>query len=354
MGTLQLLDINAALKALSENEKERTHASLFTLVLCTQKHACDLFFRKTIDSIISKFPGRIIAITREPEAKEPYLNVRVEGAPIGASLFCEKIFIDVGGSYEERVPSLVLPHILSDLPAYLIWSGIPPLDYPLLSYAKRVIIESETTSNLKSSLMELAHLIKVLPCELSDLTWSSTEGWRKILVDIFKEDEGRALNELKDLTITYYNAPSNLTAFPGLRALYVQGWLALYQNWQFLSVNKDKGNLVLEYQSTFGKHRVTLHPEAPIEPLPLPMGAITSLELESDYLDAHWVCKRNPSKPQVFVQYSDKKHCHLPTVTALTGAKEGEEIIEELFRPQPQGSYLKVLELLSKMPLPSL
>ncbi len=349
MGALELIDIDKALKKLTEQEKGRINASLFTLILWTEKGERDLYFRKTIDAVISKFPARIIFVTKE--AQGDYLRTEVASEPIASALFCEKIFVDVGGSYEERVPSIVLAHLLSDLPVYLIWSGVAPLKHPLLPFVKRVIIESETMRDFNQALGKIAELAKGLG-EVSDLTWQATRGWRALLSENFREKELMgALKDAERVTLTYFKDGGH-EELP-VRALYLQAYVAGLASWEMGSVKKKGKGLEILYKSPQGSHEVQLLPdEGSCAPHSLPHGTTLSFELASRKDGVEWVAKRNLEKRQIFFQYSDKKACRLPSFAPLCGAKEGEEIIEELFHPMHPESYRRAVALLAKTEWP--
>lgn len=348
---LQIINIERALKGLSEEErgKNRAHASLFTLILYSQKGERDLYFRKSIDAVISKFPCRLILVTREKNG-ENYLRSSVSSTAISSSLFCEKISIDVGGEFDERVPSLILPHLLPDLPVYMIWSDVPEPKNPLIRYAKRVIIDPEISPHFQKCAKILLDFECQIPCEIGDLSWSSLRGWRKIISETFREEEWTEyLAETREITLTYLSSKECQIPFPEVRALYLQAFFATSLNWQFVHSESIDGTLTLTYENQKGK-KIIVRLVRNYESLPLPIGRVLSLELFSDFREGHFLFKRNREKRQIFLTISDKDRCLLPFYIPLIGAKEGEEIIEELFYPTQKAPYLKILKLLSQIP----
>src|SRR5262249_6423514 len=150
---IQIADLNEELTRLWDEEQgqKKIRASLFSLILYVQKSEKTAFYQSLNKSVVSKFPSRVILIINETNAKENYLRTTVFSETIGEQelkIFCEIIQIEVSGKLIERVPFLILPHILPDLPVYLLWTQDPSLENAVLPHleplANRIIFDSES------------------------------------------------------------------------------------------------------------------------------------------------------------------------------------------------------------------
>ena len=135
--------------------KNVARASLFNLIFFTQNNQRSSYIQKIAQKVIEKFPSRVIFVTVDKDAKEDFLKTQVSILSSSKGEFdvaCDYIQIYASGSSHERVPFVVLPHILTDLPVYLIWGEDPcqkdPLCGQLEQLANRLIVDSEATSNL--------------------------------------------------------------------------------------------------------------------------------------------------------------------------------------------------------------
>src|SRR5690625_570048 len=164
---IQLTDINEELNRLwdAEQGENKTRASLFTLVLYVQKDERLSFSEELIQSVVSKLPCRVILIVSDETAGKGYLRTSVNSETVGEGdlqIFCEIIRIEVAGSLHRRVPFIIIPQILPDLPVYLLWTQNPATENAILPYlepiADRIIFDPESTDNLQS----YAHAVQTL------------------------------------------------------------------------------------------------------------------------------------------------------------------------------------------------
>lgn len=341
---IQLINIDDELKKLWDEEKgkNRIRACFFNLVIYAEKKRQDEY-QKLIESVISKFPCRVILISVD-KVGGVYLNANVKTVAVTEEIFCEIIEIDVGGECEKRIPFLVIPHILPDLPLHLLWSVDPSTEKTLLPslepYATRIIIDSTHTPNIQNYCKDVLEIIKTVQCNIGDLNWSSLRSLRSLFRSTFDTYENYLkLVNTKLLKIHY-------TEKNEVRAAYFQGWLASQLNWQFKNFERVEGNIRLSYARPTHEIVVLLVPEKTTDSYP--EGVLTSIELESSLDKVCLSMKRE--KNRVFVQYSDKDKCDLPYCTFLKGMKEGEEIIQEIFYTTGGTHYKNTLSFLSQIP----
>lgn len=336
--------------------KNKTRASLFNLIIYVEKDNRVDYYQQMIKSAISKFPCRVILIINDSKSNEEYLDATVQSESFGDAkdqqIYCELIQIHVSGKSKDQVPYLVLPQILVDLPLYLLWTQDPSLNDPILAHftniAKRIIFDSETTTDVQSFAKNVLELIKKLNCEVGDLGWSALSGWRKIIAQVFDtQEELTALSQSKLIKISFNHDPASFLNMSIIKAAYLHGWLAAQMNWKFKNFDISEGNIHVDYQSPINVVEFLL---IPAQVNGLREGEIVGIEIESELQNGLYVVKRAASGRQVFIQYSNKNQCDLPYCVYLPGMKSGEEIIEEIFYPKTGEHYRNMLECLSKIP----
>ncbi|MCP5470354.1 MAG: glucose-6-phosphate dehydrogenase assembly protein OpcA [Chlamydiales bacterium] len=323
--------------------EKKTRASLFNLVLYVPKGERIELFDTIVNSVVNKFPCRVLLIVCDEKSKEDVLNSTVSSHTIGEgnlSIYCEIVRIEVSGKYVQRVPFLVIPNIQADLPVYLMWTQDPLSEnsiFPKLArIAHRIIFDSESTANLQKYSQKVLEIENSYHAEVGDLNWSALAGWRKILAESYNEPE--MLNHLRhcsEIKITYNKSESVLHPHTEIEAAYLQAWIASRLDWKLRSF--------LTY--TNGKEKVKVTIEG--VKTDLPAGAIVSLELTSKNTGGHFRFRREPNSQKVMGQFSDNEKCDLPVCNFLTGVTEGKEIINEIFYPSSREHFCSALNLLS-------
>lgn len=354
---IQLTDINKELTRLwnEEQGEKKIRASLFNLILYVQKTDRVPFYQDLVKSVISKFPCRVIMIIGDESAKEKYLRTTVNSETLGEGeqqIYCEIIQIDVAGELVERVPFIILPQILPDLPVYLLWTQDPSSENAILPHlepiANRIIFDSESTQDLQQYCLSVLSLIHKFHCQVGDLNWSALSGWRKIISEIFNQRENFLhLAQSKIIRIHYNKSRSQYSKHTEIEAAYLQAWLAARLGWKFQSIEQNEGNIRITYRRPVHDLVVLLTPQ---EEANAPPGIILAVEIESTKNKSFYTFKRHPETRQVFIQYSDKDRCDLPYFSTLSGVAAGQEIIEEIFYPSGGEHYRDMLSVLSEIP----
>lgn len=353
MATIELTDINGELTRLWDESQgqKKIRASLFTLIAYVQKGEREEHFEKIIKSVVSKFPCRVLMIVHDEKSASPILRTSVSAQTIGEGslqIYCELIRIEVAGALAERVPYIVTPHLLPDLPVYLLWTQDPAQDNQILPHleplADRIIFDSESTHDLKQYARTVKDLASCFHCAIGDLNWSAISGWRQIFRQVF--DTFETFIDLVESNVIkiHYNQTEPHTE---LEAAYMQAWIASRLNWKFQKIAIEEGNIRLTYKRPTAEVAILLIPE---KVLSLPPATLLEVEIECEKNKGHYMFKRHPESRQVFIQYSDKDHCHLPVCTNLSGSTEGQEIIEEIFYPSTGDHYKQMLDILTNTP----
>src|ERR1700761_3516559 len=206
----------------SPASKKQIKACLFTLIIYAHEPRRIDIFQELVDTILDKFPCRIIFIQSHQQSDHSFLHVNVENVTSGqqsALVACDRITIKASNDQLSRIPFLVIPHIVPDLPVYLLWSQLPhPEDTvfaALRPYASRLIFDSECSDNLNHFCHEMQQNLDALKVDVVDINWALVSNWRDMLVQMF--DTPQKLKELqncKSLTVSYNDTQSETLLHP--------------------------------------------------------------------------------------------------------------------------------------------
>lgn len=356
---IQVPNIEKALESLCESPKDKKHikACLFTLIIYAHDPKRIKYHQDLIDTILDKFPCRIIFIQGESKPTK-YLHVdvaNVTSGKAGTMVVCDQITIKSSKSELHRVPYIVIPHIVPDLPVYLLWSQTPfkeKIIFPVLQpYASRIIFDSECSDNLHQFSEEMLHNLNVLKMDVMDINWALVSNWRDMLVQLFDTPARfSVLQKCKSLRITYNHINTEMSHHPAIRAIYIQGWLASRLQWKYHNAEKVdgitiNGMTIISYVSKDHPSIVALCPKADES---LPPGAIISIELNS--IDGQTIyISRKQSLSQVFIHISSLEQCELPYTLPLPDVHQGLTFIKEIFYHKLSNHYRDMLKLISKM-----
>jgi glucose-6-phosphate dehydrogenase assembly protein OpcA len=353
---IQLVDIGSELKKLWDQEqgKDKIRACLFNLIVYVTKDEKEENYQKMVHSVIAKFPCRVILILAV-DSHEELLNISVRSETLEAGenkIFCEIIQVEASNSQLNRVPFIILPHILSDLPVYLLWTQDPIKANSILphleSLANRIIFDSKSTSDIQKFSQSVLSIMDRFHCEVGDLKWNAFKGWRNLIRSAFNHPESLICLVQSKIVRVYYNESSAQSDRNyEIEAVYFQAWLAAQLNWKFQFIEKNEGNIRIAYKRLAYDIIISL---IPTEIGELPPGTLVSIEIESLRNKAHWNFKRQPETRQVFIQYSDQNCCDLPHVNFLGGPTQGKEIIQEIFYQQAGTHYRNMLQILAQIP----
>ncbi|MBA3815447.1 MAG: glucose-6-phosphate dehydrogenase assembly protein OpcA [Parachlamydiaceae bacterium] len=351
---IQIPDIEKALENLSEFPKDKKHnkACLFTLIIYAHEPKRIKQHQELIDNILDKFPCRIIFIQGEDKSTK-YLHVgvaNVKSGQEGTTVICDQITIKASQSELARVPYIVIPHIIPDLPVYLLWSQTPfkeHIIFPSLQpYASRIIFDTECSESLHQFSEEMLENMNVLKMDVMDINWALISNWRDMLVQLFDTPTKlSSLQKCKSLKITYNNAKTEMSCCPAIRAIYLQGWLASKLKWGYSNVEKSDNSTIINYDTNDHPSIVTLRSENDEK---LPSGAIISIELNT--VDGFLInISRNQSLSQAVIHISSQEQCELPYTLPLPDVHQGLTFMKEIFYHKLSDHYLDMLKIISKM-----
>lgn len=326
-----------------------TRAGLFNFIIYSPDKERSPELLSVIKRTTELFPCRILFIQHDPDKEGSHLKVSVSTEKIGRSdgkVLCDLIQIEVSASALDRIPFLILPHLVPDLPIYLLWGQDPTLPNAilpdLLKIAKRLIFDSHWANNLQELSQRLLKLFQTSKFEGIDLAWACLSGWREVLAQAFDAPEKLLdLKNAKEIKITYngQGQPSRLTA------IYLQGWLAAQLDWQFLAKEHYLNEIVLAYASPIHEISVRL---IPVDRSDLKLGAISKFELSSFNGDSYFL-EKQPNASKVLLHLASSSSCELPCTLQLPKVDRGFNYMKELFYFRQSEHYLNMLQMIGQV-----
>lgn len=219
--------------------------------------------RRTLAGLEELHPSRTILLF--PDAR------KADGIGVDVELKCftipgserevcsEVIKLRLGGK-RTRVPgSIVQPLLITDLPTFCRWRGLPPWGKPeleqLVDVCDRLVVDSSEWRGLPRAYTQLAALFDRIA--VSDIAWGRSLAWRGRLASLWPE-----IKAVKRLSVTG----------PKADALLLAGWLR----------SRSKRNIKLSHRAAAHLERIAVDGE----PVPPPRGpALDPSDLLSAELD---------------------------------------------------------------------
>ena len=172
--------------------------------------------RRTLAGLEELHPSRTILLFPDPRKADAIgVDVELRCFPIPGSrreVCSEVIQLRLGGA-RSRVPgSIVQPLLITDLPTFCRWRGLPPWGKPeleqLVDVCDRLVVDSSEWRGLPAAYRQLEPLFDRIA--VSDIAWGRSLGWRGRLAALWPELDG-----VKTLSVTG----------PRADALLLAGWL---------------------------------------------------------------------------------------------------------------------------------
>ena len=342
---IHVANIETELKKLWEQDREekKIRASLFNLILYSEKRERRADFEAMIHNIIEKFPCRVIFIESAPAAAD-HLNIAVlsETTHKGeTTIACDEINLTASGASLRRVPFIVSRHLIPDLPVYLFWGHDPTDSSSILpqlqSLASRLILVCDCTASLPAYSHKILEEIDY-GNSVMDINWALTSSWRDLLAQVCSSPETLdCLQGCCSLNIGY-NGDNIMVA------AYLQGWLAAQLDWKVKKCN-TKGRLTY-LNSNGNKVIVTL---APKKCPRLNNGMVASIQVESEE-GVSLILEYRPTIGKVLVKMTTQERCDLPISLPLLDLKRGYNLIKEIFYQEVGAHYVNTLHTLAAIP----
>ncbi len=349
-------DIQRALDKIWESLEttNTTRAGLFNLIFYTQKDSRITYIQKLAQRVVEKFPSRVIFVTVDKKTQEDFLKTEVSiiaSSKGECDVACDYIQMEAGGASLEKIPFVVLPHILPDLPIYLLMAKDPSQEDHLFNqleqFTSRVIFDSETTENLPLFAASVLDHQKKSQADIADLNWARTESWREMLSMVFYSSERlKQIERVQKIDITFNAQETPFFCHTKIQAFYLQAWLACQLSWTFQSMRRENNTLFLTYRSSASPLEITM---TPVQHTALPPGIVLSVDLYTSQ-NEHFSFQRNlEALHQISFQYSTQTECSLPYPYIFPRAEAGNSLVKEITHRGTSLHFAKVLNLIRTM-----
>ncbi len=228
--------------------------SVMTLVVYAHGAKQARYAARAIEGLTGQHPSRSIILAIDPDVPLGPITANVSihsHAPqhgIG-QVRSEQIVISVNGDVTQHVPGVVLPLLLTEMPAFLWWTGdLPTGDIVdnLIDDCERAIVDSSDFKNPEQSLTRIADLIEgnrlnfTNRTAISDFNWSRLRPWRELTAQFFDSPRFRPyLDGIEHVEVEYAvsdDQPRNPT-----QAYLFAGWLASRLRWQTHTGHRSGG-----------------------------------------------------------------------------------------------------------------
>ena len=357
--TLHLIDPDAIQSELNRiwdslETTNTTRACLFNLIFYTKKDYRTGYIQKLSQAVIEKFPARVIFIIIDSSHSGDQLTTQVSilnSSQGDYDVACDFIQITGTATSQVKIPFIILPHILPDLPVYLVLAEDPshedPLTRSLETFANRLIFDSESTDHLAhfaASALEHHHTTRA---DIADLNWARIESWREMLSAAFYSKERlQELKQMKSIQLTYNSHSSTYFCHTRIQSLYLQAWLASQLNWTLTKVTTEEGALKIDYSTDYSPLTISL---IPISNADLPPGLILSMDLTTSE-GTHFTFQRDlQSIHQITLNISTALRCELPCKYIFAKAESGHSLVKEICHRGTSQHFVNVLKLIQKM-----
>ncbi len=333
-------------------EKKTIKACLFNLLIYEESSEPHTVLHSTLENVVSQYPCRVISVYEDRATRHNEVRADVSAELIGKGenlVAHDQISLKVPSALRMQTPFLVLPHILPDLPIYLLWAQNPANDsevFPAMQeLASHIIFDSSCVHDIAEYARYILKQTKKYSGGVSDLNWSMLDPWRDTIRRVIHSEERvKALSEAKHLRIQY-NAIEDKDYNDQLPAFLLQAWIAASLNWSFLSCDSYEGSTRVTYKHVMGEASISLVPEAREN---LPHGAITCFSATS-YHNDQVLIRQDETGPFVHAHCTTQDHCDFPTTHHLDPNGNQAPLIKRVLQNYTSYHYINTLKLISHM-----
>jgi glucose-6-phosphate dehydrogenase assembly protein OpcA len=221
----------------------------------------------TLAALVDHHPSRtIVAMLNSRGGAEMDARVQVDCRPMGTTglrVCSEHVIVEASPRALRRVPNVVLPLLVGDLPVVFWWPGEPalrePLLYDLLRPANRFVVDTLGFVHVERSLVTLDALRHRpgVGVDLADLNWGRLLPWRELVAQFWDVPSWRAHLHRVDLVEIELGKPADGRSNRA-QALLLAGWLASRLRWTPLGMERLRDGYRLRAKRRGGQVEVKI------------------------------------------------------------------------------------------------
>jgi hypothetical protein len=144
---------------------------------------------ETLAGMAERHPSRTLLLLPRPDEPDGIdAHVAVRCFPVGDRATCSEVIeLVLRGNRVTAPASIVLPLLISDLPVFCRWRGLPAFSEApfeqLVEITDRLIVDSTEWEGLPETYGPLADQFE--RTAVSDIAWARTERWRSLLASLW-------------------------------------------------------------------------------------------------------------------------------------------------------------------------
>lgn len=310
------------------------YATLFNLIVFVGEMQSEEF-KSLLDLILEKFPVHLI-----------YIHEKQHFQLVNAGE--NRTILEVESNNLSKVPFLILPHIIPDLPIYLLCGDDPLKEKEIIpslqKWAKRLIFDCNPEANLSLWCKNLLDKVQSSQLDVVDMNWARVAGWRAILNQVFEgRDRLSIISGCESIKIVYNKIPLEQCPHPEIQALFLQSWLALQLGWKWQSIEKKGDDIYVNYKTAVGPLKIEIYSASEAE-----IANEELINLEVYGRDGESFILQRKDASQIIVHSATKALCYIPYTLPLSSLGKGRQfVIELLYRPVSE-NYHQILNEISR------
>jgi glucose-6-phosphate dehydrogenase assembly protein OpcA len=230
-------DANAHLAATGAPAVSRN--SVLTLVLYTTSRTYAGHLLEVVHTLSSQHPSRAVIVAADPKDEGDEIQAQIATfVNTDTNSYGEDIVLTAQSNAIKHLPGVVLPLIVSGLPAFLWWSGEPPWGSEMLESlidgSDRLIVDIGEMTHIERSLGALENLMlrKAARCAISDTSWTAQAPWRDLVAQFFDSPAVLPyLSAAERVSVDFAAGEEDAQENSGQAYLFA-GWLASRLGWK--------------------------------------------------------------------------------------------------------------------------
>ncbi|MGA8163431.1 MAG: glucose-6-phosphate dehydrogenase assembly protein OpcA [Waddliaceae bacterium] len=323
-------------------QQERIKGHLFNVIVYTHEPERSSYFHLIVNPFIEEYPCRVIFIEGDLKSEREYLDINPID-PAEDHRHCDQLNIRASSSRLSQVPFVLLPHLIPDLPIYLVWGQDPVSDLPILprlqKLATRFIYDSACTKNFSAFSKKILDNIDRKSMDVMDIAWAKIGGWRDVIAQTFHSREKLDFLKRCNQILIKYNPPDDI------EALYLHGWMAARLQWNYQSLASDEHAQIIYYTNNDHPLKVTFFPQK--RPT-LRLGRIFEIAFETiDHTAITLSLAEKQGKVMVYLSTPEK--CELPYSFPIADLEKRHHAMKEIFYHRTSDHYRHLLQLIGEI-----